>query len=222
MHCIYLKFMRLYVCVCMRVCVCVVRSNWYIFICLSSGPMPWCINSEIYSNSFRSTGNSLSTAANWMSNIIMSATFLTLIKLFSKQGVFVVYSALTIAFLCFFYKYLPETKNLPLEEITYAFHDDNWGQKVFFNGNSDGWTRTRSSENSDADGFDSNMESNAVSEALLKTKYFEDSGSSRHNSSYSGGGLSGHTSGELSGLLSGEISYSTQHDDHGRTSIVEF
>mgnify|MGYP003386548942 CR=1 FL=1 len=48
--------------------------------------MPWCINAEIYSNSFRSTGNSLATAVNWLSNILMSATFLTLIKLFSKQG----------------------------------------------------------------------------------------------------------------------------------------
>lgn len=116
------------------------------------------------------------------------------------------YSALTMLFLAFFYKYLPETKNLPLEAITYAFHDDNWGKTVFFGGNngnnggiSDGGSNRYSEgrekdrgkydgdNGDDGDDSDSDSEfnsgtlhSSAAMEALLKSKYFEstDSGSS--------------------------------------------
>jgi len=198
-------------------------TGWliFLFLCLylfafspGMGPMPWCINSEIYSNSFRSTGSSLATAANWGSNILMSATFLTLIDLFSKQGVFVAYAVVTAAFLCFFFKFLPETKNLPLEDITHAFDDENWGQRVYFESSAGGGGNSGDSDGSG----DSLLEHSAVNEALLKTKYFEESStaSSRRHSDYSG-----RTSGDYSGLLAGEISYSTQNEDTGRPSIVE-
>ena len=148
-------------------------------------------------------------------------------------GVFVAYAVVTFGFLCFFYKYLPETKNLPLEEITYAFHDDNWGKRVFFSGNrpnrqsnsggygnDDNGSILCSSDSDDFVDFNSNIESSEVSEALLKTKYFEDSSGSssrrRHSTPSNSRGLSGDLSGEMSGLLAGEVSYSTQNDGHDR------
>jgi len=65
-----------------------VTIGWIIFILLCSylfvfapgmGPMPWCINSEIYPTSVRGLANSIATTVNWGTNFVMSATFLTLI-----------------------------------------------------------------------------------------------------------------------------------------------
>jgi len=50
--------------------------------------MPWTINSEIYPLWARSTGNSLSTATNWLSNVVVSMTFLTLTETITKYGMF--------------------------------------------------------------------------------------------------------------------------------------
>ena len=58
--------------------------------------------------------------------------------LYYCAGVFVAYAALTLLFLLFFRRFLPETKSLSLEAITYAFHDDNWGKIVHFSGNDSG------------------------------------------------------------------------------------
>ena len=51
--------------------------------------MPWTINSEIYPLWARSTGNSLATATNWLCNLIVSMTFLTLTETITKYGKFI-------------------------------------------------------------------------------------------------------------------------------------
>lgn len=50
------------------------------------GPMPWTINSEIYPMWARSTCNSVATSVNWMFNLLISMTFLTLTKELTKEG----------------------------------------------------------------------------------------------------------------------------------------
>lgn len=111
-------------------------AGWLIFamLCLyllcfapGMGPMPWCINSEIYPTSVRGVGNSISTFVNWTSNLAMSMTFLTLTNAMTKQGAFGFYASIALLFFVFFVKYLPETKGLQLEEIKEKFSDVNWG-----------------------------------------------------------------------------------------------
>ncbi len=50
------------------------------------GPMPWTINSEIYPMWARSTGVSVATATNWIFNLFISMTFLTLTEVLTRYG----------------------------------------------------------------------------------------------------------------------------------------
>jgi MFS transporter, SP family, solute carrier family 2 (myo-inositol transporter), member 13 len=114
-------------------------AGWMIFLFLcvyllgfspGMGPMPWCINSEIYPTSFRGMGNSISTTINWSTNILMSMTFLTLINFTSKQGAFMIYALISLFFLAIYAVYLPETKGKPLEMIRLSFLDGMWGRMM--------------------------------------------------------------------------------------------
>ena len=57
----------------------------------------------------------------------MSLTFLTISNSITKQGTFGLYSGIGLLFFVFFYYYLPETKDLPLENIQELFSDLYWG-----------------------------------------------------------------------------------------------
>ena len=52
------------------------------------GPMPWTINSEIYPIWARSTGNAAATAVNWIFNLAVSMSFLTLTETLTRYGEF--------------------------------------------------------------------------------------------------------------------------------------
>ncbi|XP_033646843.1 proton myo-inositol cotransporter-like isoform X1 [Asterias rubens] len=85
------------------------------------GPMPWTVNSEIYPHWARSTGNSLSAMTNWLFNLLISMTFLTLTEQITRQGTFFMYSGIAVVGLVLIYWLLPETKGRPLEEVIDVF-----------------------------------------------------------------------------------------------------
>ena len=59
----------------------------------------------------------ISTCANWLSNFLVTATFLNLINLLGKSGAFWLYAAIGLIGLFFIWRYVPETKAQSLEEI---------------------------------------------------------------------------------------------------------
>lgn len=84
-------------------------------------PMPWVINAEIYPQWARSTGISCATATNWIFNLIISQTFLTLTERVSKYGAFFIYLSFTAVAWVWFFFVVPETKGVRIEDVETLF-----------------------------------------------------------------------------------------------------
>ncbi|GAB1603581.1 proton myo-inositol cotransporter-like [Argonauta hians] len=95
---------------------------YLIFFSPGMGPVPWTVNSEIYPQWARGTCNSLATSVNWISNLVVSMTFLTLTETITKQGTYWLFTGITALGLVFIYNVLPETKGMPLEEVESLFN----------------------------------------------------------------------------------------------------
>lgn len=85
--------------------------------------IPWTVNAEIYPNHARSLGTSASTTVNWIGNVVVSATFLTLAAddALGKDGAFWLYAFVAVAGWGWLLFCMPETKGLSLEEIELLF-----------------------------------------------------------------------------------------------------
>lgn len=91
--------------------------------CFASGMgcMPWTINAEIYPLRVRSFALSVATSVNWVSNLIVSFTFLSIIDVLAPYGAFWLYALIAACGLVYLWRELPETKGLELEEIQQIF-----------------------------------------------------------------------------------------------------
>ena len=88
--------------------------------------MPWTYNSEIYPLWARSTGNSLSAATNWISNLIVSMTFLTLTETLTKYGRLELPNVSIIDKYGF---YIPNHPHLSMDELKFIINIVNRGTK---------------------------------------------------------------------------------------------
>ena len=97
--------------------------SYFIFYSLGMCPVPWVYNSEIYPLHLRGAGNSMATTTNWVSNFVVSLTFLTLMKHIPFGDVigFSILSGMSILALIFTYFWVPETKGLRLSDVISLF-----------------------------------------------------------------------------------------------------
>ncbi|CAM8965485.1 hypothetical protein QQ045_005885 [Rhodiola kirilowii] len=88
-------------------------------ICYSPGmgTVPWIVNSEIYPLRYRGVGGGMAAVSNWVSNLIVSETFLTLTEHLGSAGTFLLFAAFSATGLVFIFFLVPETKGLPFEEV---------------------------------------------------------------------------------------------------------
>ena len=85
------------------------------------GPLAWTINAEIYPTWARSTGIALATSTNWVFNMIVSITFLSLVSTLGQPLTFGLYAVLCVISLLFVVLFLPETKGKTLEDMEHLF-----------------------------------------------------------------------------------------------------
>jgi sugar porter (SP) family MFS transporter len=81
------------------------------------GPVFWLLISEIFPLAIRARGMSAATIANWLANLVVALTFLDLVDLLGRPGVFFLYAAMTFGAFLFSRILVPETKGLSLEAV---------------------------------------------------------------------------------------------------------
>ncbi|MBZ5630209.1 MAG: sugar porter family MFS transporter [Acidobacteriia bacterium] len=92
------------------------------FFAISLGPIFWLLIAEIYPLKIRGLAEGTAAGANWIFNLIVSITFLSLVELLGASWTFWLYGALAVASWFFSYYLVPETKGRTLEEIERFWH----------------------------------------------------------------------------------------------------
>lgn len=84
---------------------------------MSAGPLIWVLCSEIQPLKGRDFGITCSTTTNWIANMIVGATFLTMLNGLGHANTFWIYGALNVFFIVLTLWLIPETKGISLEHI---------------------------------------------------------------------------------------------------------
>ncbi|XP_042478536.1 probable inositol transporter 2 [Macadamia integrifolia] len=104
---------------------------YIIFFSPGMGSVPWIVNSEIYPLRFRGVCGGIAATANWISNLIVAQSFLSLAQGIGTAWTFLVFGVIAVVGLLFVLVCVPETKGLPIEEVEKvldgrAFHFRFW------------------------------------------------------------------------------------------------
>ncbi|KAJ0946816.1 putative major facilitator, sugar transporter, major facilitator superfamily [Helianthus annuus] len=81
------------------------------------GTVPWIVNSEIYPLRYRGTGGGIAAVSNWVSNLVISETFLTLTETLGSSGTFLLFAGFSTVGLVAIFFLVPETKGMHFEEV---------------------------------------------------------------------------------------------------------
>ena len=84
---------------------------------MAAGPVIWLLCSEIQPLKGRDFGITASTTTNWVGNMIVGATFLTMLDQLGNANTFWFYGALNLVFIVLTMMLVPETKHVTLEHI---------------------------------------------------------------------------------------------------------
>ncbi|KAL3080562.1 hypothetical protein niasHS_013756 [Heterodera schachtii] len=83
---------------------------------IGPGSIPWFFVNEIFPLNARGNANSIAVLSNWGSNAIVGF-FFPMLNSVLDEYVFFVFTALSVLFIAFAAKFMPETKNKSLEDI---------------------------------------------------------------------------------------------------------
>ncbi|KAL5701862.1 Sugar transport protein 13 [Ranunculus cassubicifolius] len=91
----------------------------------SWGPLGWLIPSETFPLETRSAGQSVTVCINLLFTFVIAQAFLSMLCHF-KYGIFAFFSGWVLVMSCFVLFLLPETKNIPIEEMTERVWKQHW------------------------------------------------------------------------------------------------
>ncbi|GAA5986141.1 hypothetical protein JCM11641_004723 [Rhodosporidiobolus odoratus] len=95
-----------------------------VFCCsyaLGVGNAAWVVQSEVFHQDIRALGNGIATAVCWSCNLLVSSTFLYISKALTPGGAFALYAVIAALGWVFTFAFVPETKNLTLDEVRAVF-----------------------------------------------------------------------------------------------------
>ncbi|MDZ7638386.1 MAG: sugar porter family MFS transporter [Bryobacterales bacterium] len=81
------------------------------------GPATWVVLAEIFPTKVRGRAMGIATVALWLACILLTMTYLTLVRAVGVSGAFWIYGSVCVVTYVFVWKLLPETKGKTLEEI---------------------------------------------------------------------------------------------------------
>ncbi|CAI8617325.1 unnamed protein product [Vicia faba] len=90
---------------------------YIIFFSPGMGTVPWVVNSEIYPLRYRGICGGMASTSNWVSNLIVAQSFLSLTQAIGVSWTFMIFIFITVAAIVFVVVFVPETKGLPMEEV---------------------------------------------------------------------------------------------------------
>ncbi|XP_017225690.1 sugar transport protein MST4 [Daucus carota subsp. sativus] len=96
----------------------------------SWGPLGWLIPSETFPLETRSAGQSVTVCVNFLFTFVIAQAFLSMLCHF-KYGIFLFFSGWVLIMSIFVIFLMPETKNVPIEEMTDRVWKQHWFWKRF-------------------------------------------------------------------------------------------
>ncbi|KAG6667450.1 inositol transporter 1 [Carya illinoinensis] len=92
------------------------------------GPVPWTVNSEIYPEAYRGMCGGMAATVNWISNLIVAQSFLSLAEAAGTGATFLILAGIAAVAFVFVIAYVPETKGLTFEEVEKIWKERAWGR----------------------------------------------------------------------------------------------
>ncbi|CAL0331970.1 unnamed protein product [Lupinus luteus] len=104
------------------ICVYVMGFAW------SWGPLGWLVPSEIFPLEVRSAAQSINVSVNMIFTFAIAQIFTTMLC-HMKFGLFIFFACFVVIMTTFIYKFLPETKGVPLEEMRIVWQSHSYWKK---------------------------------------------------------------------------------------------